>query len=221
MRLTLIACASLFVAMQLGCEAPAPPQLVERPDSGAPAPPEPAAPAEPAPVVKPGEPKAGTAEAEGAKALAKARALAAQRAGKGAPPADGTAPADPAAPPADAPSDPAATPPADAPPGDQLSKAEAGVGVKGKDYGGPGIITTPIATYFSAQERIAFEAQIPNAMKIYKAGHDNNGPKTHEEYMDVIIKENGVALPELPEGSTYWYDPQSEQLMVRTAKAEP
>ncbi len=128
------------------------------------------------------------------------------------------------APAADAP--PAAAPdgaamPADAPaPGDELSKAEVGVGVKGKDYGGPGFVTTPIETMFTIEERIAFDVQIPNSMKIYKAAHDNKGPKTHEEFMDVIIKENGVQLPELPPGNVYWYDAKTEQLMVRAPKAD-
>ena len=41
------------------------------------------------------------------------------------------------------------------------------------------------------------------------------GPKTQEEFMEVIIKENAVQLPDLPEGDVYYYDPQTEQLMVR------
>ncbi len=93
--------------------------------------------------------------------------------------------------------------------------AEVGVGVKGKDYGGPGFVTTPIEAYFRTGERIAFEIQIPSAMKIYKASHDNKGPKTHEEFMNVIVKENGVQLPELAEGEEFVYDPKTEQLLVR------
>jgi len=93
--------------------------------------------------------------------------------------------------------------------------AQVGVGAKGRDYGGPGIVTTPVETYFRTGERIAFEIQIPSAMKLYKASHDNKGPKTHEEFMKVIIQENGVQLPELPDGEEFIYDPKTEQLMVR------
>ncbi|REK09400.1 MAG: hypothetical protein DWQ37_18340 [Planctomycetota bacterium] len=89
------------------------------------------------------------------------------------------------------------------------------MGTKGQDYGGPGIVTTPVETYFRTLDRLAFEVQIPNAMKIYKAGHDNKGPATHEEFMNVIIKENGVQLPELPQGEEYFYDPATEKLMIR------
>ena len=97
----------------------------------------------------------------------------------------------------------------------EATKAEVGVGVKGKDYGGPGFVTTPIQEYFRTGERIAFEIQIPNAMKIYKAEHDNKGPKTHEEFMDIIIKENAVQLPDLAAGEEYMYVPETEELMVK------
>ena len=126
----------------------------------------------------------------------------------------------------------APAPPAPAPPGDpsQAAKAQqaesgtaevakAGVGVKGRDYGGAGIITTPIQQYFRIGERINF-IQMDNSMKIYKAGHDNKGPKTQEEFMDVIIKENGVQLPDLPEGDEYFYDPKTAQLMVKHPATE-
>jgi hypothetical protein len=38
--------------------------------------------------------------------------------------------------------------------------------------------------------------------------------------MKVMIQEHGVQLPELPAGSVYWYDAKSEELLVRTPKAE-
>ena len=142
-----------------------------------------------------------------------------------APPGDpNAAPAaeEPSAAPAEATAEtPAEAMPADeaAPAGTAVEGEVAGVGVgkKGQNYGGPGIVTTPIEAYFRAEERIAFEAQIPKAMQLYKAEHDNKGPKTHEEYMNIIIKENGVQLPELPAGEEYLYDPKTEQLMVKKA----
>lgn len=93
--------------------------------------------------------------------------------------------------------------------------AGVGVGAKGQNYGGPGFVTTPVEAYFRTGERIAFEVQIPKAMQLYKAEHNNKGPKTHEEYMNIIIKENGVQLPELPAGEEYVYDPKTEQLLVK------
>lgn len=94
-------------------------------------------------------------------------------------------------------------------------KAAVGAGRRGRDYGGPGFVTTPVQEYFRTGERIAFDIQIPSAMKIYKAEHNNKGPKTHEEFMDIIIKENAVHLPDLPAGEEYVYDPASEQLLVK------
>ena len=105
--------------------------------------------------------------------------------------------------------------------GEELKKAEVGVGTKGKGYGGAGFVTTPIATYFTVQERIAFEAQIPSAMNLYRASHNNKGPKTNREFMQVIIKENAVKLPDLPAGSSYWYDVKTEELLVRAPKPKP
>jgi hypothetical protein len=140
------------------------------------------------------------------------------------PPADGDA-AETAAAPQTEPAAPAAEggeAPADVPqagPDVTTEKAAVGVGAKGRDYGGPGFVTTPVQEYFRTGERIAFDIQIPNAMKIYKAEHNNKGPKTHEEYMNIIIQENGVQLPDLPAGEEYFYDPASEQLLVRKPAA--
>ena len=91
-------------------------------------------------------------------------------------------------------------------------------GKAGRDYGGPGFVTTPIETLFRIEDRIVFEAQIPNNMKIYKAEHNNKGPKTQEEFMQVIIKDGGITLPELYQGDVYWYNPKTEELLVRHPK---
>lgn len=91
-------------------------------------------------------------------------------------------------------------------------KAGVGVGAKGRGYG-QGVIATPAASLFAAQERIVFEMKIPHTMNLFKA-QEGRAPKTHEEFMDRIIKENQIQLPELPEGHRYVYDPKTEQLMV-------
>jgi hypothetical protein len=97
-------------------------------------------------------------------------------------------------------------------PGAAYQKAEVGVGAKGRGYA-PGLITTPVAVYFAARERIVFEIQVPEAMKLYKATN-GNAPKSQEEFMQRIVKENQIRLPELPQGSRYLYDPATEQLLV-------
>lgn len=115
----------------------------------------------------------------------------------------GVAPARPASPP---------TPPPPPPPPPTAVKADSGVGAKGQGYG-PGIITTPVATYFRAQEQIVFRIQIPDAMRLYKATN-GHAPKTHEEFMEKIVNENRIRLPELPPGHRYRYYPDREELMV-------
>ncbi len=111
---------------------------------------------------------------------------------------------------------PAGQPAQASPPGGQpgatYQKAEVGVGAKGRGYA-PGLVTTPVAVYFAARERIVFEIQVPEAMKLYKAT-SGNAPQSQEEFMQKIVKENQIRLPDLPEGSRYLYDPATEQLLV-------
>ena len=52
-------------------------------------------------------------------------------------------------------------------------------------------------------------------MKLFKASEDR-APKSHEEFMEKIIKANNIHLPELPDGQRYQYDPKTEQLMVES-----
>ncbi len=91
-------------------------------------------------------------------------------------------------------------------------EAAVGVGKKGRDYE-PGLITTPVKAYFTAKEEIAFNIQIPHAMQLFNALNDAN-PKTHDEFMEKIVKPNAIELPELPAGHHYVYDPKTAQLMV-------
>ena len=52
-------------------------------------------------------------------------------------------------------------------------------------------------------------------MKTYKAiDPENKGPRSHEEFMERIIKENAIELPILPDGHRYRYDPESEDLLI-------
>ncbi len=97
-------------------------------------------------------------------------------------------------------------------PGMTLEKAQVGSGDKGRGYE-PGIITTPVSTYFAARERIMFEIQIPEFIRAYKFEHDFKGPPSNEEFMK-MLKKNSVELPTLPPGHRYVYDPKTEELMV-------
>jgi len=100
----------------------------------------------------------------------------------------------------------------------ERTKAEVGVGEKGKSIE-HGLGRTAIKTYFVAQEIVAFRVQIPSAMSLYKAEH-GQAPKTHDEFMAKIIKANQISLPELRQGHTYVYDPQTEELFVEHPKAQ-
>jgi len=97
-------------------------------------------------------------------------------------------------------------------PSTTTQKADVGAGKQGRGYGA-GVVTTPVATYFAAKEMIAFRIQIPGAMKNYKA-LNGSAPKTQEEFMEKIIKEHGIQLPQLPAGQRYVYKPDQEDLFV-------
>lgn len=116
----------------------------------------------------------------------------------------------PPVPPADPPLDPSARP------------AAVGAGAKGQYKNSnpvTDIVAVPISARFRAEERLTFEAQIPTSMQIYKAlDPQGKGPKTHAEFMEKIIKQNQINLPQLPAGEEYQYDPATEQLMVVTRK---
>jgi len=96
--------------------------------------------------------------------------------------------------------------------------ADVGVGKKGRGYGG-GMISEPAKQYFSIRERVVFQIQIPQAMKHFKAiDPDGNGPVSHKDFMEKIVNEANVELPELPRGEEYWYDAETEELMVLRPK---
>ncbi len=98
-------------------------------------------------------------------------------------------------------------------------KADVGLSPKGQGYGG-GLITEPISVYFKAPQMIAFRIQIPHAMNLYRAQH-GHFPKTQEEFMEKIIKENGIQLPSLPPGARYVYDPQKAAQQQEYDPADP
>jgi len=116
-------------------------------------------------------------------------------------------------------------PPPAAPVETEMVKAAAGVGVQGKSLtpatgNNPmEIITAPLGAMFWGKQKIVFD-QITHAMSLYKAEHDGI-PKSHEEFMEKIIRANNIALPRLPENQTYVYDPADGELKVRKPRNAP
>ncbi len=93
-------------------------------------------------------------------------------------------------------------------------KADVGAAKAGRsldEY--EGFTVTPAKSLFAVRERMVFQAQIPSALKLYKATNGNN-PKSHEEFMTKIIEAGQIQLPELPAGQRYAYDPEKGELMV-------
>lgn len=91
----------------------------------------------------------------------------------------------------------------------ERQKADVGVGKRGRDYG-QGPVSTPVAAYFSIQERLIFQ-QVLQAVQLYVA-ENGRAPKTHDEFMKQIIKANRLELPELPDGARYVYLPDKVNL---------
>jgi hypothetical protein len=92
-------------------------------------------------------------------------------------------------------------------------KAGVGMGEKGRGYG-MGAVATPIKALWAVREQ-AVLIQIRSAMQLYKAADpEGRAPKSHQEFMDKIIKANYIRLPALPAGDRYVYDPQEEELFV-------
>lgn len=94
-----------------------------------------------------------------------------------------------------------------------LVEAKAGVGKKGRGYGGD-IYTEPLKARWTTEQKLIFDVQIPKAMSLFEATKERY-PDSHSEFMKVIIEENGIQLPELPTGQEYVYLPEKGKLMVR------
>lgn len=105
----------------------------------------------------------------------------------------------------------------DAPVEMERVKAEAGVGKQGQVIGDKeGILRTPAKALFTAKQKIAF-MKVEHALNLYE-GLEGHKPKSHEEFMEKVIKFNNIELPELPEGQTYVWDPDESQLLVEKPK---
>ena len=91
-------------------------------------------------------------------------------------------------------------------------EAQAGVGQRGQSLTPGKIVSEPARAYFRIEQKVIF-TQVEHALQLYKA---TNGsvPQSTEEYMEQIVKPNGIVLPKLPQGHRYVFDPQQEKLMV-------
>jgi hypothetical protein len=113
---------------------------------------------------------------------------------------------------------PAPPAPAPPPPETESVKAEVGVGIKGRsldEY--EGALVTPAKSLFAARERVVFDIQIPQALALFNAS-EGRFPESDEEFMEKIVKFNQIKLPQLPPGQTYYYEPETHELMVRRPK---
>ncbi|QDU31938.1 hypothetical protein ETAA8_71000 [Anatilimnocola aggregata] len=94
-------------------------------------------------------------------------------------------------------------------------KADVGVGIKGRSLDNEnGLLVQPAKTYFAVREKVVFQIAIPSAMNLFQ-GTEGRFPNSHEEFMQKIIQENQIKLPQLPAGQEYLYDPEKAELMVR------
>jgi hypothetical protein len=96
-------------------------------------------------------------------------------------------------------------------------KAQVGVGKQGRsldnETGIGKMVSAPVSAFFAVKERVAFDIQIPQALGLYRAT-EGRFPKSHEEFMEKIIKANQIKLPDLPAGMVYRFNPELGELWV-------
>jgi hypothetical protein len=63
-------------------------------------------------------------------------------------------------------------------------------------------------------------AQIKKSVDLFEATNSRY-PKDTEEFMDVIIAENMIELPELPDGQEYFFDPTDHELKIGQLAEQP
>ncbi len=73
-------------------------------------------------------------------------------------------------------------------------------------------VTGPLEAYRPMVERVVI-AQIDQALRLYEA-ENGKYPATYEEFMEQIIKKNGIRLPVLPGGWKYEYNVAEHKLEV-------
>ncbi len=61
------------------------------------------------------------------------------------------------------------------------------------------------------------KSSIESAVRLFEAT-ENRKIASNDEFMAKIVKENNIALPVLPPGQRYVYDPAKSELMVERPK---
>jgi len=96
-------------------------------------------------------------------------------------------------------------------------KAEAGVGKAGQKLqqhsDAQKIISGPANALLQFRQKAPLEIQVPHALNLFKA-LEGRFPKSHEEFMEKIVKANNIQLPELPEGAVYHFNTEKGELWV-------
>ncbi|MCE9605628.1 MAG: hypothetical protein K8U03_12105 [Planctomycetia bacterium] len=102
-------------------------------------------------------------------------------------------------------------------PADDVARhqASAAMTVKGKYE--VDLITTPLTAYFTVKDQLVYQVQIPKAMQYFELAN-NRKPASHEEFMEQIIRKQGIKLPELMPEHRYVYDPKKAELFVEHPK---
>lgn len=82
----------------------------------------------------------------------------------------------------------------------------------------PGLpVTGAFSAYGSALETLS-KGQIHQALEFYNAEHGHY-PKSHDEFMQQVIKPNRIKLPQLPGNRVYKYDVANHKLVVVEAES--
>lgn len=106
----------------------------------------------------------------------------------------------------------------------QAQQALTGVGKRGQsleqDKGIAKIISGPASALLRFEQKAVLEIQIPHALQLFEAT-EGRPPKSHQEFMDKIVKANMLVLPELPEGAVYQFNTEKKQLWVYPADEVP
>ncbi len=109
------------------------------------------------------------------------------------------------------------------PPEPQIEVVTSHSPKRGRTLEGGGYLSIVTGQRFWAEHQIILN-NILHATRLYEAEHGRY-PKTQEEFMEKVIEPNepATALPELPEGWEYYYDPQTplELKMINRGGGQP
>lgn len=79
-------------------------------------------------------------------------------------------------------------------------------------------ITAPLSAYGPTMEKVSIIA-VEHAINLFYAT-EGRYPANHQEFMEKIIKANGIKLPVLPYGGEYKYDEANHALVAVYPKKE-